>query len=127
MGLNPSSARQCKRGERVISDKSDSRTQRGIARQSHRESLSLIESRASQREKERSPVLDPGHLIYTELDVPRGAKRRAGDTDRPNESEFESLTHIQQSTFTFWLIKPTSEARNTGAATPATHTVYPPR
>ena len=61
------------------------------------------------------------------LDAPRGAKRRAGDADRPNESEIESLTHTQQSTFTRWLIKPTSEARNTGAATPATHTVYPPR
>ena len=61
------------------------------------------------------------------LDLPRGARRRAGDADRPNESEIESLTHTEQSTFTRWLIKPTSEARNTGAATPATHTIYPPR
>ena len=68
----------------------------------------------------------PGVFLQV-LDLPRGAKRRAGDADRPNESEIESLTHTQQSTFTRWLIKPTSEARNTGAATPATHTVYPPR
>ena len=62
-GTEPLVGSTMQKGRASESDKSDSRTQRGIARQSHRESLSLIESRASQREKERSPVLDPGHLI----------------------------------------------------------------
>ena len=38
------------------------------------------------------------------LDLPRAAPRRAGDADRPNESEIESLSHTRQSTFTVYTL-----------------------
>ena len=65
-------------------------------------------------------VNEPPAMHHRTRLAARRKARRAGDADLPNESEIKSLTHTQQSTFTRWLIKPTSEARNTGAAISAT-------